>query len=154
MPPNPSTKGNARASARSPSLRALLTTLIGEVRELRALVQSSQKNRAEASASPRKRRIRQPSDLAITAYRAWLATQKPQKEIASLLSQKTGEPITQVKVSRFIKRVKTFLEAGSVLPDIPEKARREKAIDPSKIELGRRVNPLTLNQRPRANEED
>jgi hypothetical protein len=100
------------------------------------------------------RKMRRPSELAIAAYRLWFATQRPQEEIAKVLSREHGATIRQNQVSRMLKQVEKYVRAGNVLPDLPKPARRAVAIDPAKLDMGAREDQLTQRQRTRRSDDD
>jgi hypothetical protein len=86
---------------------------------------------------------------AITCYRVWFTTGKTQKEIAARLSPQLARPVTQGQVSRWLKEVRDWLEAGNVLPDLFTPVSRPHAQDPRVLEMGPRLDRLTSRQRQR-----
>jgi hypothetical protein len=109
----------------------------------------------EFSTNPRlssNRPIKQPSPDAIAAYRAQLTTGMNQKELAEMLSKELGRLVYQGTVSRWLNHVKTWIEAGNVLPDITKPLNtRPTAMDPREIDLGPRQDGRAARQRERRN---
>jgi len=87
--------------------------------------------------------IRQPTPNALAVYRASLIMAwDTQEELARQIREHLGIPATQGQVSRWLRAVTDFLEAGNVLPDLrPPSAGRERAMDPSIIDQGPRLDP-------------
>jgi hypothetical protein len=106
-----------------------------------------------AQGEPRARKtMKQPSNDAFTAYRARLATGKNQTELALLLTNEWRRPVHQGTVSRWNDQVKSWLEAGNVLPDLsPPLTKKPTAIDPERIDLGERQDHRSQRQRERRN---
>jgi hypothetical protein len=85
----------------------------------------------------RRRGTRLPPAHYIMAYRLSFVHQASQSELARILTQELGRPISQPRVSRMLKRVRDFLAAGNVLPDIfPDRGRPPVTMDPSRLDLG------------------
>jgi hypothetical protein len=105
-------------------------------------------------AFPKRPTTKHPSDTAIAAYRLWFVMGRPQKEIAEVLQQETGQSVSQGQVSRWISRVTTYVNAGNVLPDAPKVMTKSKSIDPSRIDIGKRTDGRTLRQRHKESDEE
>jgi hypothetical protein len=98
------------------------------------------------------RPMKQPSNDAFTAYRVWVATGIIQEELAEMLTKELKRPVHQGTVSRWIDQVKSWLEAGNVLPDLsPPLNKKPTAIDPERIDLGERQDHRSERQRERRN---
>ena len=96
--------------------------------------------------------LKQPSNDAFTAYRAGLATGKNQTELAQLLTNEWRRTVYQGNVSRWLDQVKSWLEAGNVLPDLsPPAYKKPLAMDPDRIDLGERQDHRSERQRERRN---
>jgi hypothetical protein len=88
--------------------------------------------------------LKQPTPEALMAYRLLVATGKNQTELAQLMTEelnkdgrRRGRIISQGTVSRWISWVKTWLEAGNVLPDLSQSGtQKPAAMDPERIDLG------------------
>jgi hypothetical protein len=94
-----------------------------------------------------------PSADAIAAYRLSIVVGGTRTALAGQLSERLGRPITQGQVSKWLKLVKEWVEAGGILPAL-EPATRKKpiAMDPGKIELGPRKDGRTERQRDRSDD--
>jgi hypothetical protein len=96
-----------------------------------------------------KRRMRTPTQRAATAWRLHFATGRPQVEIARMMTEQLGQPVTQGQVSKWIKQVIAFLNAGGALPVPAPSAKSAKAVDPARLELGASTSRITPRQRSR-----
>ena len=75
-------------------------------------------------------------------------------ELAQILSRELGRSIGQGVVSRWIKEVKKWLEAGNVLPDVGKPLDKQPlAMDPEDLELGKRQDGRTKRQRSPSNDD-
>jgi len=95
-------------------------------------------------------RSRKPSELQEHEQQAYLLyyfTGRTQQQVAEELTKRYHRPFTQPHVSKMIKKAKEVAEAGGLT--LPEPAKREKAMDPAKLELGQRTDHRTPHQRPR-----
>lgn len=84
---------------------------------------------------------------------AWQLSQLkgwPQERIAKALNTKHGTQYGQGQVSRMIAKAKRHAEASGLSDLVPPPAQTEKAIDPHKIEIGRRTDGRTRRQRDQA----
>ncbi len=76
----------------------------------------------EATQPPRssatRRGAKAPPERHLIAYRLSVVWNVTQAELAERLSQELGEPVDQPKVARWLKRVKQWIEAGNVMPDL------------------------------------
>ena len=92
--------------------------------------------------------VKRPSE---NAFRAWrlrdLMGISNQTELAEKMTE-NGVPANQGQVSRWLKQVEEYMAAGGVLPKL-SKMDKPAAIDPSKIDLGKRQDGLTPHQRKR-----
>jgi hypothetical protein len=110
-------------------------------------------------APPQRARLRrEPSRDAIIVYRYWFASncvlseRKTQKQLAqdSELMKLLGRKVDQGTISRCLKQVRDWIEAGNVLPSLPEPpSAKPKPMDPGSIELGpnREHRPKHLRNR-------
>lgn len=113
------------------------------------LIQWCQAKQQPSPAGP-KRKLREPPQDAFKCYRLFLVTGKKQTQLAETLSRELHRPIDQSAVSRWLKQVKEWLEAGNVLPDLTaERGRKPKTIrmDPAKIDRGDGRKGATRRQR-------
>ena len=107
--------------------------------------------------SPPLSKAKDPPKGAFTAYRLGTILGKKQAEIAALLSKemgRTNNPINQGQVSRWIKQVREWSEAGNILPDLPIPKLGALPVSPDVIEMGKRPDGLTKRQRPRKSDDD
>jgi len=99
--------------------------------------------------------LKQPSDDAFKAYRVWTITGKSQIELARLLESEFKRNVSQGQVSRWLRDVKKWIEAGKVLPDIHgTHSNKPMPMDPAKIDLGPNREGRTKRQRRRADADD
>ena len=84
-----------------------------------------------------KARLTEPSREAFQCHRLMVitGTEKTQTSIAKEVYRDAGK---QWKVSRDLKAVKAWIEAGNVLPDMDESKPKTYSTDPSRIDKGRR----------------
>jgi hypothetical protein len=95
---------------------------------------------------------KEPSKDAIAAYRLKLLTGQTQTELAEQLTKELKRPIDQGTVSRWLRQVKVWLEAGNVLPDLTATpGTKPMPMDPERIELGERRDGRAKHQRGRRN---
>ena len=121
----------------------------GEPAELPAQLNDSAGERTHSQ--PHRRRMKQPPEHMIQAYRLSILMSVTQAELAELLQGELRRRVTQPEVSRWIKRVKEWLEAGNVLPDMSgERTGKADSVDPAVIEMGRRRDGRSSRQRPKA----
>jgi len=100
--------------------------------------------RAESSGNP------SPSAAAIACYRVHFYTGKPQTEVAEILTRELKQSITQGQVSKWLKQVTKWIEAGNVLPGFTKPTAGEsQAMDPSILNMGKRRDQRTKRQRNR-----
>ena len=110
----------------------------------------------EQAATGKTGRIREPSKIVIAAYRYHILRGEKQAKIAEKLTAEFGSPVSQGQVSRWIREVRQYIEAGNVLPDLDGEKLNQKptATDPAIIEMGEREDHLTKRQRPRCENEE
>jgi hypothetical protein len=94
--------------------------------------------------------LKEPPREAFSVYRYRFATGKNQTELASdpKLMEIIGKTVTQGQISRLLKRVTTWIEAGNVLPSLPKLNEKPRPIDPERLDLGERQDGQTPRQRP------
>lgn len=95
----------------------------------------------EPAATPEAKKIKEPSREALTAYRVHcLYPNLTQAAIAKRMEAEFGLPFDQSKVSRYLGQVRSFLDAGNVLPDLPDQGPKAKtfAVDPARLDKGAR----------------
>lgn len=91
-------------------------------------------------------KLKQPPEDALACYRSWVATGLRQLELADVLTNELKRPVSQGQVSRWIRQVRKWLEAGNVLPALnASPITKPIAMDPDRIDLGRRID----KRRPR-----
>lgn len=86
------------------------------------------------------------------AYQLSLMHGMTQDKIAEILNREHGLSIKQGQVSRMIARAKRHANASGLTELIPTTAQREKAVDPSRLELGKRTDGRSYNLRAKAQE--
>jgi hypothetical protein len=85
----------------------------------------------------------------MAVYRLWLATGQTQEELARLYTQEK-RPVDQGTVSRWIRQVKKWLEAGNVLPDLTAaRDRKPMPMDAARIDLGPNREGRSAGQKKR-----
>jgi hypothetical protein len=113
------------------------------------------KGTSQQPAGEGKTPLKEPPPEAFAAYRLARFMGMNQTEIAKRLAEEFGRPIDQGTVSRWIKWVVTWIEAGNVLPDLPNPDRKQpKPMDPERLDLGPRADGLTKRQRERRSDDD
>jgi hypothetical protein len=98
--------------------------------------------------------MKQPKKYAITVYRYWFMTRKTQTELAEdpRLMELLGRKVEQGTISRWLKQVKGWVEAGNVLPQIREPLNsKPTAMDAERIDLGANLEHRPKYQRKRRN---
>ncbi|MBV9123074.1 MAG: hypothetical protein JO112_06940, partial [Planctomycetes bacterium] len=93
-------------------------------------------------------RVKPPPEEAWQAWRLRNMLGKTQTDIAATLSQELNRPVDQSKVSRLLRKVRAFLDAGGSPPELP--AAKTRTLDPEVINRGRRRDRRTPRQRERA----
>ena len=96
---------------------------------------------------PRSRTLPELQEYDRQAYQLYYFVFGNQQRVADELTKQHHRPFTQGQVSRMIARVKKQAAASGLT--LPEPAKREKAMDPAKLELGQRTDHRTPHQRPR-----
>ncbi len=92
----------------------------------------------------------EPSPDAFIAYRLLRLMGMKQTEIAEQLTELFRRPIAQGTVSRWCKEVARWLEAGNVLPDLPESSHRKPIpVDPAELDKGEDREHRAPRQRKR-----
>jgi hypothetical protein len=101
---------------------------------------------------------KEPSKDAITVYRYWFASscvlsdRKTQTQLAEdpNLMQLLGRKVDQGTISRMLRKVKDWIEAGNVLPDLSEPLESKPTpMDPERIDLGQNRERRPKHQRKR-----
>jgi hypothetical protein len=65
-----------------------------------------------------------------------------------MLTEELKRPISQGTVSRWLNEVRDWLEAGNVLPDLPQsRGPKPVPIDPTQIDVGKRRDGRAKHQR-------
>jgi hypothetical protein len=107
----------------------------------------------QSGSDGRRSKQKQPPDYMIQAYRMRWITGWKQAQIAEAMTTELGRTIKQPKVSEWLKRVRDWLEAGNVLPDIADHGDSqpisESATDPELLDMGQRQDGRTPRQRER-----
>jgi hypothetical protein len=139
---------------------------LAAMRELRAWADGTLAASAAEPAGPtsvpaaeppaNKKSLKEPPPEAFAAYRLSRGTGAPQQTIAKTLSEEFRRPISQGTVSRWLGDVKDWLEAGNVLPPLPEPVKRKPmSMDPERIDLGPHWERRARHQRrPRSSDND
>jgi hypothetical protein len=98
-------------------------------------------------------KILEPSKDAFTVYRYHVLTGKKQMVLATdpNLMELLSKKVVQGTISRWLTQVKQWLEAGNVLPNLPEHhpATKPSPMDPQRIDLGERQDGRTKRQKQR-----
>ena len=100
-----------------------------------------------------RQKIQKPPEIALAAYRVQVLLGAKQVDIAKTIEQEFHQPVSQGQVSRWLKQVEEYVEAGNVLPDLPPRATKPESVDPRFIEMGRRRAGNTKRQRHRSSDE-
>jgi hypothetical protein len=93
------------------------------------------------------KKLKAPSIVAMMVYRLSFLKGQKQKTIAIELSKELGRPICQGMVSKHLKRVTQWIKEGNVLPDLLVVAKKPTSIDPTKLNLGRRMDGRSAHRR-------
>jgi hypothetical protein len=88
------------------------------------------------------------------AYQLWTLHGWKQQAIADELNKRHGTTYGQGQISRMIARAKRHAEASGLAEHIPDPAKPAKAIDPSRLEIGRRTDHRTRSQRSKRDPRD
>ncbi len=104
------------------TIEAAQDTLLCLILDARAVQAATGKS--ETPAKPTGKRLAEPSKIAFAAYRLCLII-GTQQEIAQMLEKEYRRPVSQSDVSRGIKKVKEWLEAGNILPDLDQPGKRK-----------------------------
>jgi hypothetical protein len=97
----------------------------------------------------KRQKTKEPSQKAFAAYRTVRILRKTQLETARELGVRQGQ------ISRWVKQVAEWIEAGNVLPDLPQVPhRRARAVDPEVIDMGEREDHRTRRQREKKSDDD
>jgi hypothetical protein len=95
---------------------------------------------------------KEPSKDAIAVYRYWMATGKKQKVLADDpgLMNVLRRKVDQGTISRMLKQVKEWIQAGNVLPGLSEPLNSKPTpMDPERIDLGANKEHRPERQRQR-----
>jgi hypothetical protein len=84
-------------------------------------------------------KLKEPSEKARQCYRL-MFTKEDEWTQAKIAKEVYGDSGKQSKVSRDIKQVKTYVEAGGVLPDLTTQRPKTHAVDPSQLDKGPRID--------------
>lgn len=107
-----------------------------------------------AAQPPEKEAIKRPSDRAFRVYVLSTYFDVTQQEISEMMKRKTGTPITQGTISRYISSVKRWLDDGNKMPALETLNKdRAKSIDPSKLDMGKREDAHAPRQKPKSLED-
>lgn len=86
---------------------------------LAKLLRGRESGEAEQTPADDKRKLKkQPSKDAFACYRLSIAVGQKQTDLADMLTRELARLIGQPQVSRWLKEVREWLEAGNVLPDL------------------------------------
>jgi hypothetical protein len=111
-------------------------------------IAASQKGRSQPKAPSE-------DDLKVYYYKA--VTGKLQVELARdpELMKRLGRPLNQGTISRMLKRVSNWIEAGNPIPGLPEPlTSKPSSMDPERIDLGKRLDGRAKHQRPSRDSDD
>ncbi len=98
--------------------------------------------------------VKRPSDDSFRIYRLSISTGQGQARIAELFRKATGRPMSQGQVSRHLKWVKDWLDAGNHCPELaPLAVRKITPVDPAELDKGARRDGRTPRQRKKADDE-
>ncbi|QDU28843.1 hypothetical protein ETAA8_39480 [Anatilimnocola aggregata] len=131
----------AEAEAFPGEVDALLPDLEIAVGELQKAVNYwiEKANAPAPTPPPAPRRVlKEPSKDDFTAYRVWAATGATHDVVTETLAKVHKIIRVRGTVTKMIKRVSDWLEAGNVLPPLPARQKRSKPMDPSKIDMGKK----------------
>jgi hypothetical protein len=111
-------------------------------------------DRREKEALPPRRPLKEPSKDEFTVYKYSFATGKTQKELADdpALMDLLGRKVDQGTISRWLGKVKKWVEALGLPPDLSEPlGSKPTPMDPGEIDLGKRQDGRAKRQRGRRN---
>ncbi len=109
---------------------------------------------ARSEAHPAQKTMNLPTADAVACFRMDMATGPKQEALAKLMTKELKRNITQGQVSRWLKHVREWNEAGNVPPDLPKPLREKpKDFDPANIDLGARLDHRTERQRDRRSDD-
>jgi hypothetical protein len=121
----------------------LVEKALGYAAEFDAWYKSFKESNSQAPATGKPGEGEQPSQRAFQAY--WLTQNGlSQERIAEMLHSKQGT------VSKWLAKVKRWKDSGNAMPEIPQNEplhEKPLAMDPDKIDLGRRPDGRTEGQR-------
>lgn len=100
---------------------------------------SGSNGEAEASQTP-KRKLSALGPHDRQAWQLYTLHGMTQQKVADALNNEHRTDYTQGHVSRMIARVMAHAEANGLTEKLPKRATREQAIDPARLELGRRTD--------------
>jgi hypothetical protein len=104
---------------------------------------------AKRDGQPAKPSMKEPTAKAFLAYRLWEATGERQKDLAATLERELGQLIGQGQISRWLRSVREWNEAGGTAPDLQSLRTKLRPIDPALIDMGRHQEGRPPRQRGR-----
>jgi hypothetical protein len=108
----------------------------------------------ESQKSNKKKQLKSPSKDAFDAYRLSMRTGKKQQELARILTLELNKPVSQGQVSKWLKQVTTWVEAGDMSSDIGKSVPQIDTVDPDVIDRGPRQDAHTPRQREKFEADD
>jgi hypothetical protein len=132
---------------RPDDLPALISRLAEALVRVRADLASGQDGKT-SRATPTTAGLAEPTERDWAVYRCIaLLGISPQQEVANVVNRMANEsnkqwtPIDQGGVSKAKKKCVAWVKAGGIMPrEEPERAKSSMAMDPSKLEMGKRVD--------------
>jgi hypothetical protein len=103
--------------------------------------ESTEETTHKTKPAPPSKKLKRPCQEAFIAYRLDLLHGKTQTELARDMTKELGYPVEQYQVSRWLKQVQKWVEAGNILPNLYDKSPPKKA--PVDTEVGPRVDKST-----------
>ena len=146
----------AESQAAFEGVIAALPDFESKVRRLKSATAALQSKIEQLDDSALKgKTLNQPSDKAIAVYRLWFALGQKQEDIAKSFEVRYGHLMDQGTVSKYLKQVRAWVEAGNILPPEEQSTVKPKihANSPA-IDLGANITGRTPRQRGRKTKED
>jgi hypothetical protein len=113
--------------------------------------------------TPPRPAMKEPSKAAMIVYRyrfgsdLLLSERKTQTEVANdpVLMKQLGKKVDQATISRYLKQVRKWIEAGNLMPETSQAQNSQpKSMDPERLDLGKRQDGRTERQRGRRDNDD
>lgn len=122
---------------------------------LQAAIATGAGARGAGESEGKQKRVKEPPKRYLKAYRVFVTMGQKQTEMANVLSKEWKKPISQQQVSRMLKRVREYLEAGNILPDLDAgpRAKKEGDWDSATLDIGKRQDGRPNTRRKQQDED-